>query len=180
MSSESEYDTVLITYFSFYSIFSHNLPNTSITGRLFYPFVSIDLYLLCPVSIVAIVENNEIRLENNDISGHILPALFFNRLTLVSLYSAFSSVRRTDANVLNCSKHSRPSGEWRRMQNNAIREWSEWRIMRGECDPKYRYSLIVSHYSLARRGGAEVAGWTLDGKIRVRFPAYPHRVWARR
>ena len=31
---------------------------------------------------------------------------------------------------------------------------------------------------LKRRGGAEVAGWTLDRKIRVRFPAYPHRVWA--
>ena len=30
----------------------------------------------------------------------------------------------------------------------------------------------------ARRGGAEVAGWTSDRKIRVRFPAYPHRVWA--
>ena len=30
----------------------------------------------------------------------------------------------------------------------------------------------------ARRGGAEVAGWTLDRKIRVRFPAYPHCVWA--
>ena len=30
----------------------------------------------------------------------------------------------------------------------------------------------------ARRGGAEVAGWTLDRKIRVRFPAYPHRVSA--
>ena len=29
-----------------------------------------------------------------------------------------------------------------------------------------------------RRGGAEVAGWTLDRKIRVRFPANPHRVWA--
>ena len=26
--------------------------------------------------------------------------------------------------------------------------------------------------------GVEVAGWTLDRKIRVRFPAYPHRVWA--
>ena len=32
--------------------------------------------------------------------------------------------------------------------------------------------------SVARRGCAEVAGWTLDRKIRVRFPAYPHRVWA--
>ena len=31
---------------------------------------------------------------------------------------------------------------------------------------------------LDRRGGAEVAGWTLDRKIRVRFPAYPHWVWA--
>ena len=30
----------------------------------------------------------------------------------------------------------------------------------------------------ARRGGAAVAGWTLDRKIRVRFPAYPQRVWA--
>ena len=30
----------------------------------------------------------------------------------------------------------------------------------------------------AHRGGAEVAGLTLDQKIRVRFPAYPHRVWA--
>ena len=30
---------------------------------------------------------------------------------------------------------------------------------------------------VARRGGAEVAGWTLDREIRVRFPAYPHRVW---
>ena len=32
--------------------------------------------------------------------------------------------------------------------------------------------------SVTRRGGAEVAGWTLDRKIRVRFPAYPHCVWA--
>ena len=31
---------------------------------------------------------------------------------------------------------------------------------------------------IVRRGGAEVAGWTLDRKIRVRFPAYSHRVWA--
>ena len=29
-----------------------------------------------------------------------------------------------------------------------------------------------------RRGGVEVAGWTVDRKTRVRFPAYPHRVWA--
>ena len=39
-------------------------------------------------------------------------------------------------------------------------------------------SLVPSHLIVgARRGGAEVAGWTLDRKIRVRFPAYPHRVW---
>ena len=31
---------------------------------------------------------------------------------------------------------------------------------------------------IAHRGGAEVAGWTVYRKIRVRFPAYPHRVWA--
>ena len=31
---------------------------------------------------------------------------------------------------------------------------------------------------VARRGGVEVAGWTVDRKTRVRFPAYPHRVWA--
>ena len=40
-----------------------------------------------------------------------------------------------------------------------------------------RESLALRKH-LARRGGAEVAGWTLDRKIRVRFPAYPHRVWA--
>ena len=36
----------------------------------------------------------------------------------------------------------------------------------------------ISICILARRGGAEVASWTLDRKIRVRFPAYPHRVLA--
>ena len=45
------------------------------------------------------------------------------------------------------------------------------------------YVLVRTHLGTstcirARRGGAEVAGWTLDRKIRVRFPAYPHRVWA--
>ena len=103
---------------------------------------------LCPVSSMANVESNEIRLENIDISGHILPALFSISFTLVSHYSAFSSVRRTDVNVLNSLKHSRLSCERRRKQNNAILEWGDWRIMRGECDPKNRYSLFVSHYSL--------------------------------
>ena len=36
----------------------------------------------------------------------------------------------------------------------------------------------VCHKTEARCSGAEVAGWTLDRKIRVRFPAHPHRVWA--
>ena len=94
------------------------------------------------------IESNEIQLENIDISGHILRALFSISFTLVSHYSAFSSVRRTDVNVLNSLKHSRLSCERRRKQNNAILEWGDWRIMRGECDPKYRYSLFVSHYSL--------------------------------
>ena len=69
--------------------------------------------VLCPVPTVANKENNELRIENNAISGHILSALFscsralLSTLpTLVSHYSAFSSVLLTDANVLNCSKHS--------------------------------------------------------------------------
>ena len=122
MSSESEYDHSVHHLFFILLNIQPQLTKYNANRRLFYPFVSIDLHLLYPVSIVAIVENNEIRIENNDISGHILPALFSNRLTLVPHYSAFSSVRRTDTNVLNCSKHSRPSCERRRKQNNAIRE----------------------------------------------------------
>ena len=38
--------------------------------------------------------------------------------------------------------------------------------------------LTMSTDTDARRGGVEVAGWTWDRTIRVRFPAYPHRVWA--
>ena len=37
---------------------------------------------------------------------------------------------------------------------------------------------VKSCWIPARRGGVEVAGWTVDRTIRVRFPAYPHRVWA--
>ena len=40
--------------------------------------------------------------------------------------------------------------ERRRMQN-VTRGRGEWRIMRGECDPIYRYFLFVSHYSLHSR-----------------------------
>ena len=42
----------------------------------------------------------------------------------------------------------------------------------------FKKDLVSITSSNARRGGAEVAGLTLDRKIRVRFPAYPHRVWA--
>ena len=38
-------------------------------------------------------------------------------------------------------------------------------------------SLYV-HVFLTRRGGVEVAGWTVDWDIPVRFPAYPHRMLA--
>ena len=38
--------------------------------------------------------------------------------------------------------------------------------------------LCLHEELLARRGGVEVAGWTVDRAIRVRFPAYPHRVCA--
>ena len=49
--------------------------------------------------------------------------------------------------------------------------------------PRYAFYHIISEciddiQSPVGRGGAEVAGWTFDRKIRVRFPAYPHRVWA--
>ena len=50
------------------------------------------------------------------------------------------------------------------------------------CHP-YWYRITIDEnpiplQRIARRGGAEVAGWTLDRKIWVWFPAYPHRVWA--
>ena len=40
------------------------------------------------------------------------------------------------------------------------------------------FNAVICNSKSARRGDAEVAGWILDQKIRVRFPAYPHRVWA--
>ena len=46
-----------------------------------------------------------------------------------------------------------------------------------ESENVYEYA-ADPHLKITRRGGAEVAGWTLDRKIRVRFPAYPHRAWA--
>ena len=42
----------------------------------------------------------------------------------------------------------------------------------------FREYLSLCFLLLARRGGAEVAGWTVDRTIRVRFPAFPHRMWA--
>ena len=55
------------------------------------------------------IENNEIRRGNNDVSSHILLVLFSISLTLMLQYSASSSVRGADANVLNSLKHSRLS-----------------------------------------------------------------------
>ena len=53
----------------------------------------------------------KMRIENNDVSGHILLALFSIRPNIESHYSAFSSVRGADANVLNCLKQDRESTE---------------------------------------------------------------------
>ena len=55
-----------------------------------------ELAVSCPVSTAVNVENNEIRTENNEVSGHILLALCTIRLTFVSHYSAFLSVRGTE------------------------------------------------------------------------------------
>ena len=71
----------------------------------------------CPVSTVVNVENNEIRIENSNVSYHILLALFSTCLTFVSIYSTFSSVSRTDTNVLNSLKQS--FGSVPRMEENA-------------------------------------------------------------
>ena len=106
---------------------------------------------LYPVFTVANVENNEIRIENNAISGPIRLALFSIRRTLVSHYTVFSSVCRTDANVFNCLNHSRLSRERRRMQNNMTRGRGAWRMTRGKCDPIHCDSLFISHYSLHSR-----------------------------
>ena len=37
---------------------------------------------------------------------------------------------------------------------------------------------IHSSYTTARGGGTKVSGWTVHRKNLVRFPTYPHRVWA--
>ena len=89
------------------------------------------------------VEDNEIRIENNDVSSHILLVLFFIRLTLVSHYSAFSSIRGADTNVLNASVPREGNAE----SCDTIAR----RIMRGDYGPIYRYSLFVSHYCLHSR-----------------------------
>ena len=47
--------------------------------------------------------------------------------------------------------HSCLSRERRRKQNNVTRERGERTTMQDECDPKYFFSIIVSHYSLHSR-----------------------------
>ena len=39
----------------------------------------------------------------------------------------------------------------------------------------FNFESHTLNVAITRLGGDEVAGWTLDRKIRVRFPAYPHR-----
>ena len=39
-------------------------------------------------------------------------------------------------------------------------------------------SMGILHGQLASRDGVEVAGWTVNRETQVRFPAYPHRLWA--
>ena len=59
---------------------------------------------------------------------------------------------------------------WPGGHNFKLNLYPGWQL---NCD-----QLWPCHYSTwndARRGGVEVAGWTLDRKIRVRFP---YRVWA--
>ena len=51
------------------------------------------------------------------------------------------------------------------------------RLLRWRDQVLWRWVIYHLKTNKARRGGVEVAGWTLDRKIRVRFPAYPHRVW---
>ena len=43
---------------------------------------------------------------------------------------------------------------------------------------KVAHDLVMSTQIGARRGGAEVAAWTLDRKIRVRFPALKYTLTA--
>ena len=73
-----------------FAVLKHVLPRHA-PENLFvlYTFI-FTLCPLCPVSNVANVENNELRVENNAISGHIILALFSLRITLVSHYSTLS------------------------------------------------------------------------------------------
>ena len=65
---------------------------------------------------------------------------------------------------------------------NKLHMWSErqkvftYVQIRWVCKIYGRLGLISP--CIACRGGVEVAGWTADWTIRVRFPAYHHCVWA--
>ena len=67
-------------------------------------------------------------LTHNNVTYHILLAIFSIRLTLVSCCLHSPSCAGTNANVLNCLKLSFLSRERRRMQNNVTRGCGEWRI----------------------------------------------------
>ena len=55
-----------------------------------------------------------------------------------------------------------------------------WSVFRCACAGTLWHDVFINFMSVANTPAAvaQVAGWTLDRKIRVRFPAYPHRVWA--
>ena len=64
-----------------------------------------------------------------------------------------------------------------------IIKWTNWfdtYTLTLVCHKHYNnyHVLYTDSTIVARRGGIEVAGWTVGRTILVRFPAYPHCVWA--
>ena len=60
-------------------------------------------------------------------------------------------------------------------QNVILRICSHYR----EAVTRHRLtSISIGIPDVARNGGVEVGGWTVDPMIRVRFLTYPHRKWA--
>ena len=50
-------------------------------------------------------------------------------------------------------------------------------FIKGKGYEGYNWKFLFSYFA-SKTGGVEVAGWTVGRNTRVRFPAYPHRVWA--
>ena len=51
---------------------------------------------------------------------------------------------------------------------------------KASADSIQDFSFDLNGVLRACRGGVEVASWTADREFRVRFSAYPYRVWASR